>query len=292
MYNPKVYVGTYKKYNNGSLAGGWVSLNECNDYQAFLRKCRALHRGERDPEFMIQDNEDFPDGLDCMDWLSEHDFNEVKLACNESENEFNMLSPAERLRNALLCNITAPKNTVANETHTPAMYKAWLEEFFATEPNMVDHYRKCSVGALKMHEGFYLIEKPRIENNFCFHDEGSQYDLYWKLMEDKEQLASYFKRKNLSRFDDVINRIEKGTIGGDKRVWWNIHKDSREIYICFGDHFSVQENDGITLCTDEEKGQLLAAVKWGRELFSKRLDSYLKRYGVSKLHTWTYWADA
>ena len=78
MYNPKVYVGSYGEYNAGRLTGGWVSLNECKDYATFLSKCRAMHRGEREPEYMIQDSEDFPDGIDCMEWLSEQDFNDVK----------------------------------------------------------------------------------------------------------------------------------------------------------------------------------------------------------------------
>lgn len=36
----------------------------------------------------------------------------------------------------------------------------------------------------------------------------------------------------------------------------------------------------------------LAELGRVRKAFRKRLDTYLKRYGVSKLHTWSYWADA
>lgn len=291
MYTPRVYVGTYKKYNSGSLAGGWVSLNECEDYQAFLRKCRALHRGERDPEYMIQDSEGFPDGLDCMEWLSEQEFADVKGACKESENVPDVLSPAEQLQAALLANLSTPSQAVASVVHTPGMYKAWLEEFATADPKWADYYRKHYVGAVKMHDGFYLIEKPSIQNRFCFHDEGPQYDYYCEIMADKERrLSAYFKRENLKAFDSVITHIENGTSGGDNRVWWSKAVD--QLYIHFGEHYRVQEKDDVTLCTDTEKAQLLAAVKWGRELFEKRLDAYLKRYGVSKLHTWTYWADA
>ena len=79
----RVYVGTYAKYNSGSLAGAWINLDDCADYSEFLAKCAATHKDERDPEFMIQDAEAFPDGLSCMEWLSESEFNDVKAAMKE-----------------------------------------------------------------------------------------------------------------------------------------------------------------------------------------------------------------
>ena len=74
---PKVYVGTYKKYNEGRNKGGWITLTDCKNYAAFLTACRQLHKDERDPELMIQDCSDMPDGLSCMEWLSEEEFNDI-----------------------------------------------------------------------------------------------------------------------------------------------------------------------------------------------------------------------
>ncbi len=44
--------------------------------------------------------------------------------------------------------------------------------------------------------------------------------------------------------------------------------------------------------TDADRMAILAGMKREREKFDKRLQAYLKRYGTSKIHTWTYWADA
>lgn len=85
----KVYVGTYAKYNNGNLDGAWISLNSCDSYDDFLKKCAAIHKDEEDPEFMIQDSEYMPDGLDCGEWLSEKEFNDIKAELNE-ENKLNV----------------------------------------------------------------------------------------------------------------------------------------------------------------------------------------------------------
>jgi len=59
--NPSIYVGTYAKYNNGSLFGKWLDLTEYSDCAEFYEACAELHKGESDPEFMFQDWENIPD---------------------------------------------------------------------------------------------------------------------------------------------------------------------------------------------------------------------------------------
>jgi len=58
-YEPRVYVGTYAKYNNGSIAGQWVDLDGL-DKDSFYEKCAEIHSDEDDPEYMFQDFEGFP----------------------------------------------------------------------------------------------------------------------------------------------------------------------------------------------------------------------------------------
>ena len=56
----QVYVGTYAKYNNGSIGGAWIDLESCGDVDNFLEKCAELHANEADPELMFQDIKGFP----------------------------------------------------------------------------------------------------------------------------------------------------------------------------------------------------------------------------------------
>ena len=44
----KVYVGTYAKYNNGSLYGAWLDLSDYSDKEEFYEACRELHEDEED----------------------------------------------------------------------------------------------------------------------------------------------------------------------------------------------------------------------------------------------------
>lgn len=47
----RVYVGTYAKYNSGSLFGKWLDLSDYSD------------KDEQEPEFMFQDYENIPETL-------------------------------------------------------------------------------------------------------------------------------------------------------------------------------------------------------------------------------------
>lgn len=56
----KVYVGTYCKYNNGSIEGDWLDLEDYDDKEDFIKACLELHSDEDDPELMFQDWEEIP----------------------------------------------------------------------------------------------------------------------------------------------------------------------------------------------------------------------------------------
>lgn len=73
----QVYVGTYAKYNSGSIAGAWLDLEDYSDHDEFIEACKELHKDEADPELMFQDYEGFPESFYCecsisadlWDWL-------------------------------------------------------------------------------------------------------------------------------------------------------------------------------------------------------------------------------
>jgi antirestriction protein len=83
----QVYVGTYAKYNEGSIAGAWLDLEQFKDQDEFLKACAELHKDEEDPEFMFQDFEGIPEILCWEGGLSEEVFDWLAL----DENERNIL---------------------------------------------------------------------------------------------------------------------------------------------------------------------------------------------------------
>jgi antirestriction protein len=69
-----VYVGTYGKYNDGSIFGEWLNLSDYADKEEFYTACMELHNDEADPEFMFQDYENIPNGLIGECWISDSIF--------------------------------------------------------------------------------------------------------------------------------------------------------------------------------------------------------------------------
>ena len=73
-----VYVGTYRKYNDGSLYGQWVNLDSFDSYDEFMEYLHRLHYDEYDPEFMFQDYEGFPEEFYSESGMDEDTFDLIK----------------------------------------------------------------------------------------------------------------------------------------------------------------------------------------------------------------------
>ena len=327
---PKVYVGTYKKYNEGSLKGGWITLTDCKNYAAFLTVCRQLHKDERDPELMIQDCSDMPDGLSCMEWLSEEEFNDIiEAVAAESVPEdaprFQVIDYSEkaiavvgdtrdikdklkalggRFNPRLSCGAgwvfskrqraevekllqggKVEKSEAKPKADEGAAWEKNLEEYLSTKKDP-DYYKKHFIGAVKLNDGYYLLDKPSIDTKFCFADEGEDYEYYKELMASEEKLKAYFLAENLSVIDRDVEELQ-GSTPMVVTTCWNDGRKNFTPNNCY-----YYPKDGDEPMTNEQRSEIIKALQWNRSQFEKRLQTYLKRYGVSKLHTWTYWRDA
>jgi len=59
----RIYLGTYAKYNEGSIEGKWFDLSDFSDKDEFYEVCKELHADEENPEYMLQDWKNIPDEL-------------------------------------------------------------------------------------------------------------------------------------------------------------------------------------------------------------------------------------
>jgi antirestriction protein len=93
---PRVYVGTYAKYNDGNLAGDWLTLSDYTDRDNFMVAARAIHADEADPELMFQDSVGFPEAYyseseihaDLWDWINlDDDYRELVAVYNDYQGD-------------------------------------------------------------------------------------------------------------------------------------------------------------------------------------------------------------
>ena len=110
MTNVQIYVGTYNKYNNGSIYGEWLDLSNYSDIQELHAEMRKIHKDEEDPEFMFQDYE-CPDFFQKLNLISE---------CHISENIFEVIEIIENCSYVIevieaYCNCIYPNNETIEE---------------------------------------------------------------------------------------------------------------------------------------------------------------------------------
>ena len=85
MTSPRVYVGTYAKYNAGNLAGAWLSVDDYVDSYDFYKAAKELHSDECDDELMFQDHENRPEGLIGEFWIDENVWTYIEASDEEKE---------------------------------------------------------------------------------------------------------------------------------------------------------------------------------------------------------------
>lgn len=207
------------------------------------------------------------------------------------------------------------------EEYLNEMRKAWSDK------SMIEHFKKCFSSAVRLSCGGLLVfKKPSIDKDFCFGygmQSALNYNEANKMASHAATSEKYFLDQNLKGFDDKIKRLEtmKNSWGSSCVLLLHRHcyysqKEPLNIFDyflssggldnyeklpesdCKGCVKYFEHFDGIGYyydlieATAEDRANILAALKHERAKFEKRLNAYLKKYGVSKVRAWSYWADA
>lgn len=184
------------------------------------------------------------------------------------------------------------------------LIKEYADTIYPNDADMNDYIVKSTIQAIRLPDNsICYFDKPSIETHFCFADEGDEYEYYRELNSEEEKMKRYFFNENLSNYNKVIQRLEDGD---DFYAYAGLHYRKDGCCCEFGClPYSMISDEGFIeeglakhervpnwrTLTDEERSLLLATYRELKAAFEKRLNTWWKRYGVEKLHTWTYWRD-
>lgn len=171
------------------------------------------------------------------------------------------------------------------------------QKIWHDDPAMVKYCLKELSGAVQFEDGsFYVFEKPSIETNFCFG-----YGCYGVSNLEDYQLAKkevqeargkdFFIAENMKTFDS----IEK-ILNYEGKVYTTV-KYSKVTNKFRGIVTDYKERCGYTIyhkigeLSKLDIQNLKKELERQKVIFRKRLETYWKRYGNSKLKTWTYLVD-
>lgn len=292
-----VYCGTYKKYNEGSLNGGWLHLGRYQNGAAFLEACKKLHTDESDPEFMYQDSEYLPDEFYSESCIYPEVF-EVIQAIKQMNSDKQAAFADFCERGACIPDmfdveeflLTYKPNKKPRKTAQSEDMKEFSELFKTW------YYLDHTAEALKVDEKHFItFDKQDIEKSFCFGwscQGGMTYEEATDMCHNFSEAD--FKAGNLKRFDNKyihrLKAIEEKQIKL-KREYVTSKESGAEIMYITTD----RDVSGDMTLSVEDSTKLREAYKQKvqdlRNEFEKRLDAYLKKYGLSKIRRWTYCAD-
>lgn len=164
------------------------------------------------------------------------------------------------------------------------------------------------------------IDKQSIKKDFCFGESGYDYDEAQEAAEHARKSVNYFIEENMKYFNHWINDLEdalKGFANSRYALAINPKEYYRqpencqlssvvfmywyEVIDACGGSVTLEEMPGkeityrgqpVRIATPEEITIILEAYKEAREEHKKRVEKYLKKYGLDHVNTWTYWRDA
>lgn len=185
------------------------------------------------------------------------------------------------------------------------LYQKEATEYWKNQ-KMIDYCMKKAAYIVELEDGEYtIIDKPSIETSFCFGYGycGMSTEDDWKgaanMAEKARQDQEYFIRENLKGLDESIKTLEDSSLEAYKFIGYNGQKEDsfrRSFRIVEPWHNPEYEPwawnmPKVKRMSDQERQALLEGYQEVRKAFIKRLNTYLKRYGLTKVRSWTYLSD-
>lgn len=173
-------------------------------------------------------------------------------------------------------------------------------EVWNNNNHMVDYCVKKTDYIVELSNGDILaIEKPNIEKSFCFGYSDSPYDTkdYDRannMVTHAKTNEQYFLSENLKQVDCCIKDLNNDNFKPyARKAYICQNNNSRLIVIEFMPRYKQPstDDDRYRLLTQEDIERIMQGYTEVRHRFEKRLHAYLKRYGLSKIRTWSYWRD-
>ncbi len=183
----------------------------------------------------------------------------------------------------------------AEQQALKARYAALLAAEVWKDQKMVDYCVKKTARIVELSDGALIcIEKPAIRTRFCFGYHANVH--YTEEISTAEEAAAhaaksqeYFKTKNLESMDAMLKVLENSETG--IRPQYTSSPEGTQICALVFPEPWEPLPPGYRRLLAEDREKLGEAYRTERGVFEARLDAYLRRYGLSKVETWTYWLD-
>lgn len=176
------------------------------------------------------------------------------------------------------------------------------QEFYKNDQSMQDYcIGRISNGVILENGMLIEFEKPSIKKDFCFGagQNGITTNEDWDDANHMVNVASsdekYFIQKN---FDDSFNSYKR--LFEDVEKGWGVYaspqryeEKSRLVHAHSEKYFAHRGDDMATKYkfSDSDITNIKNVIEEEKAKFLKRITTYLKKYGLSKVRSWSYISD-
>lgn len=176
-------------------------------------------------------------------------------------------------------------------------------EVWKGSKSMIDYANKKVSYIVELENGDITdIDKPSIETSFCFGygycgvSTEEDYQGARKMADHAAKSEEYFLTKNLKGINETIAAYEDALSGSyhkpyKRSKYCSQSADSKLKGISFFDSWCDVIPDGCIELSKKEIKALITGYEEVKKKFEKRLHTYLKRYGLSKVRTWSFLVD-
>lgn len=155
----------------------------------------------------------------------------------------------------------------------------------------------------------YVIDKEKLETHFpCGYStcgQGQECEDAVKEMRSVHSNTDIFRERNTRDLKEMIEDLQPtqpdycGIPRNEPYIRVQYRTGSPNIYdLAWVRDYQLQYEqwrfrdwEGFQPLSDEDRATLIAAYQAELDKRNKQIDAYIKRYGTSKLRTWTYWVD-
>lgn len=185
--------------------------------------------------------------------------------------------------------------------------KRLIAEYWKS-PRMYDYCISRLSNELELENGLILkFEKPSIETHFCYgyslsNIDSESYDTANKNAENATKDVINFINENIAQsgLQALYNKLKKA----DTVYYSNCNNngivsvgslfdqnDECRFRYDYGENSEYYKRYITGKLSKNDVQKIIAKVAEELQKFVKRLNTYLKRYGLSKVHSWSYWRD-
>lgn len=177
------------------------------------------------------------------------------------------------------------------ETYRTELKKYW-------DAHMVDYLMKNFSYLIEFENGEIMeIDKPSIDKDFCFGygycgvSTEEDYQGAAAMARTARTSTDYFIAKNMESLNRWIEDLQDDSYD----IYTRAHyiSQSPDCHLVALDFLKPWDKvpEGHRKLTKEEIQMIIAGYAEVKKTFTKRLNTYLKRYGLTKVHSWTYLSD-